>query len=435
MVNDIDHTSVDVKILASSLRSELKTVHPLSGKSCIYRVPKRLRQTNEKDYTPQIVSIGPFHHGREDLKPMEEMKRRYLKNFLQRTEVSLEDFLKLINEKEAEIRGSYAEFVDFDSHDFVKMILVDAIFIIEVFLRFHFFKTSNAKDHIDPIYDRPWMITDVKHDMWLLENQLPFFILQDLFDLADISLSSEKNEKLTIVDLVHQFCKYYWEFFGIEEDLDEMENPEVLHLVDFLRTFIIPPGLEEEGKPKILTTPSVTELYQAGVKFKPSASSKSLFHISFNNGVLKIPLIRIRPSTEILLKNLLAFEHCHCYDSLISDYVILISYLADTAKDVDLLVQNGIIEHRLGSSEAVSTLFHNFIKGFRLDLDGFYFSSLIENLSKYYSNPMHLWKANLRQDYCKTPWATASVIAGVVLLILTFLQTVSSMIPLFQKHK
>ncbi|KAL6202972.1 hypothetical protein ACLB2K_026676 [Fragaria x ananassa] len=42
----------------------------------IYRVPEKLRRLNENAYTPRVVSIGPFHHGKESLKPMEEHKKR-----------------------------------------------------------------------------------------------------------------------------------------------------------------------------------------------------------------------------------------------------------------------------------------------------------------------------------------------------------------------
>ncbi|KAJ4724210.1 hypothetical protein OWV82_003220 [Melia azedarach] len=465
MGSDNSHTSINVESLETSLQGELA---PSSKEYCIYRVPKRLRQANERDYisqlvsilgpfhdgkedlkameetklryqqniyqsnkndyTPQIVSIGPYHHGSEELKAMEVLKRRYLQHFLQRTEVSLGGFLEYIKENEAKIRSSYAQIIEFDSQEFVRMILVDAAFIIEVFLKFYFFDKSNAGD---PLFDKPWLIIDVKHDIFLLENQLPFFILKGLFEKADLPLQSKRStEKLSMIEITLEFCKYYWDFFGVlEENLDVMIYSEALHLVDFLRTFITPPGLEKEKRPETLTMPSVKKLYQAGVKFHPITSSKiSLFDIRFNKGVLEIPLIKIRPSMEILLKNLLAFEQCHCYDSLISDYVIVMSYLVDTGKDVDLLVEKKIIEHRLRNNEAVSTLFHNFIQGFRLDLEDFYFTSLVKNLDSYCNNPLHKWKANLKQDYFKTPWASASVIAAVILLVLTFIQTVCSIL-------
>lgn len=59
----------------------------------------------------------------------------------------------------------------------------------------------------------------------------------------------------------------------------------------------------------------------------------------------------MKGSTELLFRNLLAFEQCHCAKNYIIDYVILINRLANTAEDVELLVQNGIVENWLWNTE------------------------------------------------------------------------------------
>ncbi|KAJ4724215.1 hypothetical protein OWV82_003224 [Melia azedarach] len=74
-MNGSKHISDDIKSLAASLRRELESLQTLSGRNSVCRVPERIRQSNEKAYTLQIVSTGPFHHGRTELKPMEEYKR------------------------------------------------------------------------------------------------------------------------------------------------------------------------------------------------------------------------------------------------------------------------------------------------------------------------------------------------------------------------
>lgn len=59
-----EHASIDVKRLAASLRENLETVQSLSEECCIYRVPQQTRCLNESDFTPQVISIGPLHHGK-----------------------------------------------------------------------------------------------------------------------------------------------------------------------------------------------------------------------------------------------------------------------------------------------------------------------------------------------------------------------------------
>lgn len=76
-IKTINDVSLDIYELAKSVRSELEILHPLSDDCCIYRVPKLLRQLNEKTYTPRAVSVRPLHHGKPELRPMEGHKTRY----------------------------------------------------------------------------------------------------------------------------------------------------------------------------------------------------------------------------------------------------------------------------------------------------------------------------------------------------------------------
>lgn len=67
-----------------------------------------------------------------NLKPMEEVKLKYLEIFLnQNKQLGMRDLFVRLIEKEKRIRSCYAEPVEFSNNDFLKMILVDACFIIK----------------------------------------------------------------------------------------------------------------------------------------------------------------------------------------------------------------------------------------------------------------------------------------------------------------
>lgn len=53
---------------------------------CIFRVPQSLVEINKKAYQPHIVSIGPYHHGKDHLKMIQEHKWRFLDTLIARTE-------------------------------------------------------------------------------------------------------------------------------------------------------------------------------------------------------------------------------------------------------------------------------------------------------------------------------------------------------------
>ncbi|KAI9398663.1 hypothetical protein POPTR_003G207750v4 [Populus trichocarpa] len=148
----MDHShevSLDINELANSLREQLKIKKAFSLACCIYRVPERLRKLNEKAYTPRVVSIGPIHRGKENLKAMEDYKIMYLKQFLEHNLlVSVEDLINIIKENETELRDSYAETIDLSKKDFVTMILLDAVFIIMVLLNMKCLKGGFMKGDV-----------------------------------------------------------------------------------------------------------------------------------------------------------------------------------------------------------------------------------------------------------------------------------------------
>ncbi|CAL8996918.1 unnamed protein product [Prunus brigantina] len=491
------HTSLE-----TSMKRELKSLCGLSSSQCIYKVPKRLRCVNEKAYTPQIVSIGPLHHGKEALKDMEEEKRRYLQCFQHRTTVSLLEYIEKIRAKEEQLRSCYPETNKFNSDQFVRIILVDAAFIIELMLRSWEGRTKFRT------------LVDISPDMQLLENQLPFFILEDLFDPNKITVSS-KREKLSMIDLSYKFLT---NIIGLEETKESWRrisssSRKVKHFLDFIRTLHLPdesdqsnegssttpdqsnegpsttPNQSNEGPSTTpdqsnegsnegpsttpdqsnegpsttpdqsnegqstpdqsnegpsttpdqsnegpITTPCITKLHQAGVKFKLMRSSRNLFDIKFKDGILEIPKLKIDDHTELTLRNLIAFEQCHCVKHYITDYVSLIDNLVNTEKDVEFLKKDEIVEHILGDDNDVCTLINSLGRGVVLDDESFYFADLYKDLNSYCRKPWNEWKANLRQHYFNTPWSTISVIAAVFLLTLTCIQAVCSIISVMHSN-
>ncbi|XP_020412938.1 uncharacterized protein LOC18770780 [Prunus persica] len=102
-------------------QSEKKRNDPVkfSKHWCIYRIPSKLRNVKDEAYTPQLISIGPFHHGNPKLADMESHKKKYYENFCQRTSRKKEELETFIREKEDDILRCYAGSIEPDI-DFVK---------------------------------------------------------------------------------------------------------------------------------------------------------------------------------------------------------------------------------------------------------------------------------------------------------------------------
>ncbi|XP_057958672.1 uncharacterized protein LOC131151443 [Malania oleifera] len=424
----MDHISIIIEDphipLAASIRGMLERLPPISPNCSIYRVPKKLRNTNEKAYTPQLVSIGPLHHGQKCLQAMEEVKLRYLQSFLNRTSLSLENFVKAMTAWEARARNCYAESIGFSSDEFVTMMLVDASFIIETILMYNSPLSEDGNNHV---HFRRRTVADLRSDMILLENQLPFFILEGLFDLA---LASHGQGNPSLLDL----SLYYFQGFMIMNNVSRTMNStfEVKHFVDLLRTCHLPSSQRSSSgyMANYAVVRNATELHEAGVNFKKGSRNR-LLDVCYASGQLQIPPFRIHDATEIVLRNLIALELCHYQlDSYIIDYIYFMGNLITTPKDVDLLIKNGVIENWLRDDDATATLFNNLPTEVSLFTTNFYYFGLSEELNAFCKVPWHRWKVTLKRDYFSTPWKVASTIAAVIFLLLTFTQTVCSIISL-----
>jgi hypothetical protein len=298
---------------------------PAWPECCIYRVPKKLRKVNQEAYTPKLISIGPLHtYCRQEFREMEMQKVRYLREFCFRTGKSQEELASIIEKKEIEIRHCYAETSTLSSKEFVNMILLDGIFIIELFLRTSDFlekkenekkemeknehkkkemekkgetrkemekKEDERKENEDYILSKPWLRDGIQHDLLLLENQLPYFILEDLYNLVCLGSSSckeglqMKNPKEEHKDSPFlKLCRKY--FSKYDRQPDSRMAVEVKHFTDLLRSFFYPVDLKGKKKAAIDQLYSATKLDEAGVKFK-KVKDRHLLDIKFQKGNVK----------------------------------------------------------------------------------------------------------------------------------------------------
>ncbi|XP_074280514.1 UPF0481 protein At3g47200-like [Silene latifolia] len=406
--------------VANSILHKLGSLPNISSNCCIYVVPENLRDVNKDAYRPLVVSIGPVYCNDERLSGMQHQKLRYLKSFLHRNPAhSIHQYINVLKGWETFARQCYVETITLPTSElFVEMLLVDAVFIIELFLRGC---SRESIDENDRIFNKPRMLLEVTQDLRLEENQLPFFILKGLYEMA--FNSSSQNQPLSFLDVTYRFLMNRQDAVP-----QRIVTADIKHLVDFLRLCYLPSALRGQfsnNNSKLEFTSSVTELSEAGVKFVAS-KSENLLDIRFVRGVLEIPKIVVMDDTESLFRNIMVFEQCHCFkDSYIIDYFALLDSLINTPKDVEILSRKGIIENWLGNNEEVANLFSRTFKLTRLDNPNFYYLGICRDMNAYASTKWHKWNAILKHNYFNHPWAAISVGYAIVLLILTVLQVIT----------
>ncbi|KAJ7001648.1 hypothetical protein NC653_011915 [Populus alba x Populus x berolinensis] len=412
-----------------------KLLNNSAGKSscCIFRVPHSLVEINKKAYHPHIVSIGPYHHGKVHLKMIEEHKWRFLGGVLARTQqhgIGINDFFKAIAPIEEKIRDCYSETIECSRQEFLEMMVLDGCFIIELFC---IVGGIVQGDIDDPIFKMTRMIFFIMRDLLKLENQIPFFVLETLFETSILSSRKQNVSSLTVLAL---------KFF----DHAVQRPPEVLrrykdirggHLLDLFRSTIIPSSQEVHRKisPFLQLIQPANKLHQAGIKFKPRETD-SFLDIEFSNGVLEIPLLTVDDFTTSVILNCVAFEQCyaHCSNHITS-YVTFMGCLINAPSDAGFLCEYKIVENYFGADEEIASFFNNVGKDVTFDIQRSYLSKVFEDVNEHYSNNWHVRWAEFKHAYFDTPWSFISALAAFVLLVLTMIQAFFAFYGYFRPPK
>jgi hypothetical protein len=391
---------------------------------CVFRVPHNLIEINGKSYQPRIVSIGPYHRGQPNLQMMEEHKWRYLRSLLSRTKeakgITLEDYLKCIHPLEKDARECYSETIHLGTDEFLEMMVLDGCFILELFRKVD---NTNLFDPEDPLVTMSWILTFFYRDFLLLENQIPFFVLERLFEISKTPGEEQSGPSLSLLAM-----RFFNNAMQRSDDvIESCKNLKGLHLLDLVRLSFIPQG--EKSPPHNVKTPThiihcVSKLRRAGIKLSQAKAAESFLVVKFRRGVIEMPSITIDDFMSSLLLNCVAFEQCHNSCSKhFTTYTTFLDCLVNTARDVEYLCDSNIIENYFGNDAEVARLINNMGKDVAFDISLCYLSQLFNDVHAYYRNSWHVQWASFKYTYFDTPWSFISAMAALVLLVLSFLQT------------
>lgn len=224
----------------------------------IFNVPKELLAQMPEAYTPQSVSIGPYHHWRSELYDMERYKLASARRFQKRINgrkfepVVVEEFKKY----DWQIRSCYHKFIDYKEETLAWIMALDATFLLEC-LQFYVRHADKSSDVDVKQLGRVLHPTgtgsthnSVFRDLMMLENQLPLFLLQNLLELQ---LGSKAKAEERLSSLLRLVCQELSPFsFKLPENSNLHIN-ERGHVLEVLYYAVVPvsssqiPNSTEEG--------------------------------------------------------------------------------------------------------------------------------------------------------------------------------------------
>ncbi|CAI9264190.1 unnamed protein product [Lactuca saligna] len=416
----------------------------------IYIVPSAFRDLSPSSFNPRVVSIGPLHKQDENLKGFEVQKKTYLHNLLQRCvpkqtlqdehSVAIKQMLQECAEKVTHsiqrIKASYGGLTTCSDFELAEMMVIDGCFILEFGARLLELSSKSNK-----------LITQsIMFDLMLIENQIPFFVLENIFECT--LLKSIPNASLTTY--IQEILKYYSYIF-----VGNLVAPNVSpdsthdHLLGLLHKNYQP---SKPIQAMFLPDPkghSAMDLYRAGINFKPNEDQdwglamklevpSPLFSwIPIFMAIpqipwlqwptLKMPIMRINDSTELILRNLIIYEQFSNVGKYITSYVCAMDLLIDTPQDVARLVKSKVLINHLGSNDHAANMINNICK--EVLLLEFVYHEQWKDLDAYYNRYWPYTISGLRRTYFKNPWNIIALVAAFVLFALTVVQTIFTVNP------
>ncbi|MBA0705771.1 hypothetical protein Golax_017932 [Gossypium laxum] len=362
---------------------------------CIFKTPFPSLQFQE----PQLASIGPYHYTNRNL-PLDKYKYSFLDRFISRTGKDLRFYVQQMMSLEWRSRTCYSHNFSMSSPQFVEMMLLDGCFIMEVL---HHFGVSEQQPWVFPI--EPWQLPILVQDLLILDNQIPFFVLEMLFE------SLESQEGTPTPSLCTKALKFFDLAFPLSMDIACPLKPH--HLLDLLLHSIRPSSPSQmvapnfvysflkkistrnqadtmrdqlEQQPPFYLTKNAMELQASGIELRSTTAAR-FTNINFNNGGLEIPSVTINDIFIAILNNCVAFEHCSETSSKdFTAYVSFMSKLIRHPADAELLCSNGIISRFSHNDQKVVQSFHMlWMNILDLDVQHSYLSKRLKELEWYYT--------------------------------------------------
>ncbi|GLJ35894.1 hypothetical protein SUGI_0720280 [Cryptomeria japonica] len=182
----------------------------------------------------------------------------------------------------------------------------------------------------------------------------------------------------------------------------------------------IPPTRDE------LKVPSVADLISSGVKFLPTDGDLTAIRFDTKTATLYLLKVRLDNNSEVLLRNLVAFEASAAPGALIfTRYTDFMNGIVDTDEDVRLLRNSGIIYNHLADDGKVASLWNGMGKCVKLTKVK-YLDKVIADVNKHYNRRLIVEVMEYVNKYIFGSWQLLTLVAAGIFLILTFLQSFCS---------
>lgn len=178
-----------------------------------------------------------------------------------------------------------------------------------------------------------------------------------------------------------------------------------------------------------IAIPSVSHLYRyADLKCRPLGCNEMINEIKFveKEAILYLPVLNLNSSSECILRNLVAYEAATSKSSLeFARYVNLMNGIVDTAEDVKLLKQNGVIFATL-TDEEIADLFNGMKRFYVKTNQKSNIEVAIKKVNDYYDKKLMVRIIRKAKKNLYASWKCLALFSTVLLFIVLGIQSFCS---------
>ncbi|KAL6653630.1 hypothetical protein ACP70R_008554 [Stipagrostis hirtigluma subsp. patula] len=380
-------------------------------KSKIHRFPSSLRRFGtEGDYiVPRTVALGPYYNGKPELQAMEEVKSAVVGYFFLELGVSQQATYERFKPIAREARVYYADtkvLEGIPDDEFTAMMFADGCFLVQYMD--HMVNLRGETSWLRSMFHAHYL--GIERDMLLLENQIPWPVIEFFTSLREPSLLGDI--------IIYMFASLGTSLSKEHLFLDINKSYRPPHLLGLLVFYLVGSGKQaleiptsskaSRGRPgfsgalsviesfhisekqplkEMQVTTSAAELKEMGIKLKASKSMR-LSDIGITEegpliANLSIPPWSMHSVQACWLVNMAAFEICTATgfndEYHVNSYICIISLLMNQEEDVHELRVKHILQSFFGNKQTLE-----FIKGMAPNLSpGPAYGRFIADLATY----------------------------------------------------
>ncbi|KAL5223914.1 hypothetical protein ABZP36_010553 [Zizania latifolia] len=440
----------------------------------ICKAPDHIRKVSPAEYEPEALPVGPYHANVGDAAAAAKarrLKQQCLDEVVRLSGRNRGEFIEQMRSIVGKARAYYADEIGMGDDALAEMLLLDGCFVLvslrgtegpkqQITARSKKETESSSSDGRRSSFSLgendeenqmaaaattgitmdSWHHFYVARDLFLLENQIPFVVVQKIYELLvkDIPCA-ERSVVSAVAAYVREVVGVYAKGAGMAAQPPAEHVDHLLHLchIHLRPTIQQRPSWSDDDDGKFSGGATVgrllrvTQYRELMVRFKKLdiTGSKaapgvgSILDVTFRGGALEIPRLDIDGGTLRQMANLILLEQGSPHVGLyFTAYCAFMAQVAGTAEDVALLVERGIIVHHLGCDGYVADGFKKLCDGiiFEANDDTYnYLRPVYQALEKHCRDRRRRLISWLRghANY-PNPWILVGIVAIITLLCL-----------------